>query len=115
MRGPLDHLAIAGLHGYRRFISPYKGFRCAYGVVFGGDSCSDVALHIARRFGVARMVRLLPLQAARCRHAMAVLKTAKREREERSDQDPNERAGDPGSCKGAGPVFCVTCCDTCWW
>jgi len=55
-----DRLALAALSAYRRLASPYKGFRCAYGVVHRRGSCSDVALRITRRFGAVRMLRLMP-------------------------------------------------------
>src|SRR3989442_1535488 len=75
-RDMLDQIVLVGLGGYRRFISPYKGFRCAYGVVSGRGSCSDVALRITRRFGAGRMLRLSRLQAARCKDAFLALQSA---------------------------------------
>ncbi|MDB5806251.1 MAG: hypothetical protein JWN73_3573 [Betaproteobacteria bacterium] len=34
-------LASAAIGGYQRFLSPYKGYRCAYGVVHGTHGCSE--------------------------------------------------------------------------
>lgn len=39
----LTLIALLLVRFYRRFISPYKGFRCAHGALHG-ISCSDVAL-----------------------------------------------------------------------
>jgi len=103
----LRHFALAGLSGYQRFISPYKGFRCAYGVVHGRGSCSDIALRIARRFGARRTLQLIPLQAARCKHALVELQSADPPRERQKDENPNEQPRDPWYCDGA---YCVACC-----
>ena len=35
--------AVVTINGYQRYISPHKGFCCAYRVVRGGDSCSEFA------------------------------------------------------------------------
>jgi putative component of membrane protein insertase Oxa1/YidC/SpoIIIJ protein YidD len=36
-----DKLAISAISLYQRFISPHKGFSCAYRVLYGGESCSQ--------------------------------------------------------------------------
>jgi len=36
---------------YQKFISPLKGFRCAYAVLHGGDSCSEAVKKIVRDQG----------------------------------------------------------------
>jgi len=36
---------------YQKFISPIKGFRCAYAVLHGGDSCSEAVKKIVRDKG----------------------------------------------------------------
>ncbi len=39
--GIIDSLAIAAITGYQRYLSPYKGFRCAHRVLHQGESCSQ--------------------------------------------------------------------------
>ena len=39
--GPGARLAIAAISGYQRFVSPYKGYRCAHRLHHGGESCSQ--------------------------------------------------------------------------
>jgi putative component of membrane protein insertase Oxa1/YidC/SpoIIIJ protein YidD len=55
------------ISGYQRSISPHKGFRCAYGVLNGGPSCSDVikADVLAQGF----RWNIFAEQFARCRNA----------------------------------------------
>ncbi|SMR81458.1 Haemolytic domain-containing protein [Aliiroseovarius halocynthiae] len=47
----LSHAAIAGIAAYQRWISPYKGFRCAYAAVHGGPGCSGFAKHAIQTHG----------------------------------------------------------------
>ncbi len=103
----LNRFALAGLSGYQQFISPYKGFGCAYGVAYGRGSCSDIALRITRRFGAMRMLRLIPLQAARCKRALMVLQSVNPSPERQGDENSGEKARPPWNCDG---VYCVACC-----
>lgn len=45
-------LALAAIRCYQRYISPYKGFSCAYHKYTGRASCSDLGYRAIRRFGV---------------------------------------------------------------
>jgi putative component of membrane protein insertase Oxa1/YidC/SpoIIIJ protein YidD len=36
----LSRGAVVVIIGYRKYVSPYKGFSCAHRVLHGGDSCS---------------------------------------------------------------------------
>ena len=37
----MKYIVVLLISFYQKFISPYKGFRCAYAVLHGGDSCSE--------------------------------------------------------------------------
>ena len=39
----LEQLAAFAIRMYQKYISPYKGFRCAHRVLHGGPSCSEFA------------------------------------------------------------------------
>ena len=69
-------LAVAAIRGYQRFLSPRKGFRCAFGVHTGRGSCSGVGLRAFRRAGVWRGFALLRRQFDRCTMAAADLREA---------------------------------------
>ena len=102
----MDAMIALALHAYRRFVSPLKGFRCAYHVAHGRGSCSDVALRIAQRRGGVRMLRVLPLQAARCRAAYAALQVEHSAETKRTDEQDGENAKAAGRCVALGGLSC---------
>lgn len=59
---------------YRRFLSPWKGFRCAHAVVTSGPSCSDVGLGLFRSQSLSAAVSGMDSQFRQCRqsHALAM-------------------------------------------
>lgn len=61
------YLALRAISFYRRFISPYKGFRCAYAYHTGCASCSKLGFRAIRRHGVQVGLRLLFGRFDRCR------------------------------------------------
>lgn len=46
------HTALVAIRGYQRYLSPYKGFTCAYRVHTGRCSCSQLGYRAVRRLGV---------------------------------------------------------------
>lgn len=58
--------AIGLIQLYRRHLSPRKGYRCAWGVATGRDSCSGVGLRAFRRAGFVGGLILLRRQFDRC-------------------------------------------------
>ena len=48
----MTHPAIFLIHCYQRFISPHKGYRCAYASVYGGVSCSHAVKSIIAEEGL---------------------------------------------------------------
>ena len=42
-------LLLAAIHGYKRHVSPRKGFACAYRVHLGACSCSTLGLRAISR------------------------------------------------------------------
>lgn len=62
--------AAAGSIGiYQQYVSPYKGFRCAYHALTGRDSCSQFAKRLVLRHGVIALWRGMPAQFMRCRES----------------------------------------------
>lgn len=59
---------------YRRFVSPYKGFRCAHAAVTSGPSCSDVGFAEFSSQPMSLAVSALDAQFHRCKqsHTMAM-------------------------------------------
>jgi len=47
-----QHLALWAIRAYQRYLSPYKGFSCAYRVLTGRDSCSGYGYRVIARHGL---------------------------------------------------------------
>ena len=95
-------LAIGLIDGYRRYVSPRKGFRCAYHFVYAKGSCSDIALRLARRVSGVRFMQLMLLQAKRCRVAFALAQVHDLEREWPKHEPRNEKLANRWCVEGAG-------------
>lgn len=61
------------IRGYQRYLSPRKGFNCAYLVARGEDSCSGVIRNIVAERGVLRGVVPTMIQFAACYQAAMML------------------------------------------
>ncbi|WP_434341514.1 membrane protein insertion efficiency factor YidD [Motilimonas cestriensis] len=69
-------LAIAMIRGYQRFISPYKGFRCAHAHLHQGPSCSHAVLEIVKADGLYHGYRAIRLRIKDCKQAYQTLQSA---------------------------------------
>ena len=49
---PMRTLLLAAISAYQRYLSPHKGFCCAYRVHTGHQSCSALGFRAVRRYGV---------------------------------------------------------------
>ncbi|WP_019010742.1 membrane protein insertion efficiency factor YidD [Deinococcus aquatilis] len=69
----LDTSALSVIGFYQRWLSPYKGFRCAHAALYGGESCSAA---VARLIGEQGLMGSAPAVRARfqaCRGAFGQL------------------------------------------
>ncbi|MDE1460689.1 membrane protein insertion efficiency factor YidD [Spartinivicinus poritis] len=89
-------LLIWLIRGYQRWISPYKGFRCAYAVCHKSRSCSAEAIYLLEQYGVVEGGKRLSQRFQDCRCAYEQLKIAnsepnnRRRRRRRRDKDDNK-------------------------
>lgn len=58
--------ALAAIGLYQRYLSPHKGFCCAYRAHTGRASCSALGARVIRRWGVWRGLGVLKLRLRRC-------------------------------------------------
>lgn len=58
--------ALAAIGVYQRYVSPYKGFCCAYREHAGGPSCSALGSRAIRRHGVFKGCAITRARLARC-------------------------------------------------
>ncbi|WP_020396521.1 membrane protein insertion efficiency factor YidD [Thiolinea disciformis] len=80
---------------YQRFISPYKGFRCAHAAWHGGNSCSQAIKLIIAEQGLWAGRDLIKQRFQDCKMAYQQLQTNKEE-EQKEKRDPicSDCAGD---------------------
>ncbi len=57
---------LAAIRGYKRHLSPRKGFACAYRVHLGACSCSTLGLRAISRYGAWRGLGVLRLRLQQC-------------------------------------------------
>lgn len=57
---------LAAISAYQRFLSPYKGFCCAYRAHTGRQSCSTLGFRAIRRFGILAGLAVLRRRTFLC-------------------------------------------------
>jgi uncharacterized protein len=62
----LKHLALLAIHLYQRWLSPLKGFSCAYRIHTGAQSCSHLGFRAIRRYGLLGGSQVLRIRLALC-------------------------------------------------
>lgn len=68
----LRDLALRAIRLYQRYLSPRKGFACAYRACTGGASCSELGFRAIRRYGLRGGLRVLDARLERCRQAASL-------------------------------------------
>jgi putative component of membrane protein insertase Oxa1/YidC/SpoIIIJ protein YidD len=91
----LDKLALLGIKFYQKYISPKKGYRCAYSVVYGGTGCSGAVKEIILENGLWTGYPMIQKRFASCKEA----------NEERKKRNNRNIIPDLSDCIGDG-------CDT---
>jgi len=66
-------LALLSICAYQRFVSPHKGWRCAYAVLHGGASCSSYGKEAISHYGILRGTLLVWDRLQDCRGAAITL------------------------------------------
>ncbi|MDQ7091541.1 MAG: membrane protein insertion efficiency factor YidD [Methylococcales bacterium] len=69
----MKSLVVFLIQIYQRYLSPYKGFRCAHAVLEGGDSCSQAIKLKVLNQGCLKGFYFSRLQFERCRKANKTL------------------------------------------
>jgi len=95
------YAAAGSIFVYQRWVSPHKGFCCAYRVLTGGRSCSEYARQTVLDRGILTLTKALPRQFSRCRRAHATLLAMTVASEEAGEQqDGRKRGAAKGSDSG---------------
>ncbi|MBS7809100.1 membrane protein insertion efficiency factor YidD [Variovorax sp. PCZ-1] len=96
------NFADSAIGAYQRYLSPHKGFCCAYRVHTGRRSCSAYARGVTQRLGLFALVTALPKQFSRCKTAYQSMQTAIALE---NNNKNNQRKEDENICKD----FCDPC------
>jgi putative component of membrane protein insertase Oxa1/YidC/SpoIIIJ protein YidD len=67
--------AVQLINGYQKYISPRKGFSCAYRKLLGGDSCSQYAKHIVAERGLLEAIPAMRIRFQGCKQASLTLRS----------------------------------------
>lgn len=59
-------IALLAIKAYQRYVSPHKGFCCAYRAHTGYSSCSALGYRAIRRYGVLQGITVLQQRFQRC-------------------------------------------------
>ncbi|AVP99191.1 hypothetical protein C7S18_19360 [Ahniella affigens] len=97
-------LALLSIRLYQRYLSPLKGFRCAYCTATGRPTCSNYGYRAIKRHGILVGIALLKRRLARCGDAAERLTAATRRPPllQRGDCDP----GCAGGCDAVPDFDC---------
>jgi uncharacterized protein len=95
---------------YQRYLSPYKGFRCAYRARHKRRaSCSAFARRAIERLGLLPGVRLLRRRFDKCHHAAKVLEYETPRKEEQRQNQSASVADCVPDCGGCDPGAIDAC------
>lgn len=83
----MDRLALLIIWFYQRFLSPYKGYRCAYGVLHHTEGCSGAVKQIIRQKGVIAGWTDIRQRFVACRQAAMELQDSSLSKNERDKPD----------------------------
>ena len=123
---PISAAACWLIRAYQQYVSPNKGFRCAYGLLHGRDSCSRFASRAVERRGVSDGARLTSRRFEKCRWASHILDydraKQRRDRRERTEScvngwNPTCDGGDAAESLGdvALQGACEAAAGACHW
>jgi len=108
-------MALGAIWGYQQFVSPYKGFRCAYAVRHGGTGCSGYAKHAIRDHGVWHAIPAIRQRLRDCKTAYHDLKASCSCASEPLSDDERaaleRRRAAVRKQKRKGSNNCTGCCD----
>jgi uncharacterized protein len=95
-------IVLAAIRMYQRFLSPIKGFSCAYRLYAGGESCSAYGYRVIGRYGIRTGVSLLRRRLGACSHVQRQHAIFQRSHNAGMVMKANFQAG-----------FCDVSCDGC--
>lgn len=99
------YVAAGAIVGYQKYLSPHKGYVCAFRVHTQRCSCSEFARKYVLRHGVLKLMFALPARFAKCKQAAMALKEKLAAEKGRDDVPPTSTV----LMRECGPVG-IECC-----
>ena len=97
-------IALGGIWAYQTYLSPRKGYRCAYSVAHGGTGCSGYAKHAIRDHGLWSAIAPIRQRFRDCRAAYEALRNERHDDaydEAAEERDHNRRRRRRQNCQDA--------------
>jgi len=63
----INKLAILSIEGYQRYLSPHKGYCCAYSHFTGKKSCSEFTKLCIQKYGLFKTLPLFKAHIDKCK------------------------------------------------
>ena len=108
--------AVLAINGYQRYVSPYKGFCCAYRVVTGEVSCSEYVKQVIIQKGLLGSLSDISRRFRACKETALHLNEANAEekkREKEQGKKKKESSSSDTGCIAAETLCCIptSCAD----
>lgn len=75
LRFLVDFAVAQSIRAYQKYLSPRKGFSCAYSRLYKSDSCSEYFRQMVKIYGLKKAIPLFQKRLRECKIAHVTLKT----------------------------------------
>lgn len=120
----IRQIATTSISGYQKYISPRKGFSCAYRLLYKSESCSHYVKRIVAERGLAAALKASRQRFQDCREANQILRArynrytyASQNREEEQERNKLKKnnthySNDCSNCSSGDCDAIAACCTT---
>lgn len=113
-RSQFDWVIIGIIRGYQKYLSPHKGFSCAYRKLHGGASCSEYFRQTIDRYGLSHASPLFQQRLEACKIANFTLRSQVSEDEKNRRRNNHHSSCNQSNCSnfsGCGDCGIADCLD----
>ena len=100
----LTKTAILSINFYQKYISPYKGYCCAYGVYHDDLSCSEYSKQTIKELGVLQSISKIKQRFKECKNASEYIENEYKDMK----KDEEFKVGRCENCARCGTDACST-------
>jgi len=98
--------ALSAIYAYQRYLSPHKGYGCAYRLAHGGTGCSGYAKHTITDLGVLKAIPLILKRFAQCKQAALTLHADKSDKNDNGETQRDRKTRWYDYCDPCGGCYC---------